>query len=110
MSLQAFNELLVFRPKNIINFDKKAVGPAVPYIWTFVTSVFVETSLVFLVIHLATINYVVLRNRQTFESAWTKKEFLKMLCICATLSTFTYYIFRLVIFSCTGDIKNYGAF
>jgi hypothetical protein len=73
MSLQAFNELLVFRPRNIINFNKKAPSAAVPFVWTFVTSAFVETNLLFLVIHLATINYVVVMNRQTFESAWTKK-------------------------------------
>jgi hypothetical protein len=73
MSLQAFNELLVFRPRNIINFNKKAPSAAVPFVWTFVTSVFVETNLLFLVIHLATINYVVVMNRQTFETAWTKK-------------------------------------
>lgn len=63
MSFQAFNELLVFRPRNIINFNNKVPGAPVPFVWTFVTSVFVETSLLFLVIHLATINYVVVMNR-----------------------------------------------
>jgi hypothetical protein len=110
MSLQAFNELLVFRPRNIINFNKKASSAAVPFVWTFVTSVFVETNLLFLVIHLATINYVVVMNRQTFETAWTKKEFLKMLCICAILSTFTHFVLRVLIFSCTRNLKSYSAF
>lgn len=110
ISLQAFNDLLVFRPKNIINFNPKAQGAPIPFIWTFVTSVFVETSLLFLVIHFATINYVVVMNRSTFENAWTKKEFIKMLCICAALSTTTHFTFRVIIYSCTKNLKNYDAF
>jgi len=110
MSLQVFNELLVFRPRNIINFNKKKPGAAVPFVWTFVTSAFVETNLLFLVIHLAAINYVVVMNRSTFETAWTKKEFLKMLCICATLSTFTHFVLRMLIFSITRNLKNYSLF
>lgn len=58
ISSSTFSDLLVFQPKLILNLQNSDGQLQVPHLWTLVTSLFVETSFAFLVLHLLTINYI----------------------------------------------------
>jgi len=111
ISSESLAEFFVFKPSMILSVGKKTPKQSsIPFLWTLITSVFVESNIIFLVIHFATINYVVVKNRKSLESAWQHRDFMKMLCISAMLSTSTHFMFRLTIYKATGNVKNYNGF
>ena len=67
ISMSQLNEIFVFKPVNIYNVDikpkKLKTESHFPYLWTFLTSVFIDTSIPFLAMHLFIINYIVIKNR-----------------------------------------------
>lgn len=93
--------LLIFRPAYIFTPTGSEVKPAklmdYPYIWTLLTSVFVETNPVFLATHMLLINYIVIKNKSSLESAWKTKDLFVLLCVAGVLSTVSHFICRLVL-------------
>ena len=111
ISSSSLANFFVFKPSMILSVGKKSADQSsIPFLWTLVTSVFVESNIILLVIHFITINYVVIKNRKSLESAWQHRDFIKMLCISAFLSTMTHFVFRLSIYKMTGNAKNYNSF
>ena len=91
MLMSAVNELLVFKPVNIFNPDSEPSEKAVnlPFFWTFSTSIFVETNIAFLVIHLLLVNYIMLKNRTSLEQIWRRKDFFVMVVVSGFMATCT---------------------
>lgn len=106
VSTQA-NDLLAFKPSSILWAQQMSSSNSthlqenpyskVPYLWTFSTSVLVESSFVFLALHLLLINYIVMKNRGSLERVWSPKYFLLMLLVSSFLATCTHFAFRLFI-------------
>ena len=111
ISSESLADFFVFKPSMIVSVGKKtSKQTSIPFLWTLMTSVFVESNIIFFAIHFATINYVVIKNRKSLEAAWQHRDFLRMLCVSALLSTTTHFMFRLTIYKVTGNEKNYNEF
>jgi len=70
---RSVSDYLVFMPDHILRQQvatDASQGGSLPYFWTFFTSIFVEESLFILAAGLMVINYVVYKNRQSFETVW----------------------------------------
>jgi hypothetical protein len=65
-SESGFADLVVFRPKNIVRIE----GEGMIFLWTMVTSAFVETSLISLIINLVVANFIMRQNKVNLELAW----------------------------------------
>lgn len=106
--------ILVFKPSMIISVAKKEgddnSGFSLPYIWTLVTSCFVETNIVFLVINLILINYIVQTNRRSFESQWKKSDYIKMLCVSGFLANSNVLLFELIVYGVSKNVDSYNAY
>lgn len=93
--------LLIFRPAYIYAPANSELKPAklldYPYVWTLLTSVFVETNPVFLATHLLLINYIVIKNKASLESAWRTKDLVVLLCVAGVLSTLSHFACRLAL-------------
>ena len=95
------SDYLVFAPNNIVNMqDKYTEKPEstatngtqstpIPYVWTAFTSILVEESILFLLCYFVLINFIVYKNRVSFESAWETKDFYKMLLLTSVCSLAT---------------------
>lgn len=74
---RSVSDYLVFTPSYLVSMEGKqqegdsaSTGSSIPYVWTLFTCIFVEESFIFLFGQLAIINYIVYKNRRSFESAW----------------------------------------
>jgi hypothetical protein len=116
MLMSSVNDLLVFKPVNIINMNK--VAPAnstdasirVPFVWTFTTSVFVETNFLFLVMHIMLINYVIIKNKTSLEQIWKIRDLFTMLCVSGFMATCTHFVWRLCIYAILKNEQTYSEF
>ena len=102
------SQYLVFIPNNILHLAKDS--STYPYIWTLVTSIFIEENLLFLAFFLALANYIVIMNRQSLEQAWDTKEFVKMICISGGLSSATHLLCRACIYGVTRNQEAYAQY
>jgi hypothetical protein len=131
MLLSDIKQLLVFKPVNIFNPNKQAVAETVaveanstsanstlsssmnfgvPYIWTFSTTVFIETNFLFLIIHFMLINYIVIKNKTALEHIWRRKDFFFMICISGFMATCTHFAWRLALYGIFKNEKSYSEF
>lgn len=70
---KSVSDYLVFMPDHIVRQrDAKdaSQSSSFPYFWTFFTSIFIEESLLIMLGELMVINYIVYKNRKSFENAW----------------------------------------
>lgn len=98
-------DFMVFKPQNLIRLaaGDSTENQQMPYIWTLVTSIFVETNLVYLIAHLFLMNYIVYKNRSSFESSWSAQDFFVMLCVSSLFATSTHFLIRLALFTFSAD-------
>ena len=68
LSLLGASEYLVFIPNNVVHLARES--PRYPYLWTLITSVFIEENIAMLGLFVALANYIVVQNRQILEQAW----------------------------------------
>lgn len=109
MSLIVGKDLVILKAANIFNVSAEG-GAQFPYIWTMVTCSFVETNIAFMVMYLLLINYIVSKNRTCFETAWQRKDFMRMLLVTSFLSSMTQLVIRLVLYSITKNAESYNSF
>jgi hypothetical protein len=64
-SLLGARDYLVFIPNNVVNLAKDR--DSFPYVWTLLTSAFIEENLASLAVFLALANYIVIQNRASLE-------------------------------------------
>ena len=62
-----------------------------------ITSVFVETNAVFMLTHLLLVNYIVIKNKASFEEAWRRWDFFLLLCFSGSLATAAHFCCRLIM-------------
>ena len=99
ISSTQLSDLVVLKPSLIFSFELFDQGTMqVPYLWTLVTSIFVESSFAFLALHLFIINYIVIQNRESLEKQWTRRNFFTMLCVSGFLSSLTHFLGRMVLY------------
>lgn len=113
MLFSAAHDLLLFKPINIIDFEPpqdQAEGFKLPFVWTLFTSTFVETNLFYLLIHLALINYIVIKNKSALEHIWRRSDFFYMVCVAGFLSTTTHFVWRLSMFAVFKNGQAYRDF
>lgn len=103
------SDLVVFQPKNIISLNQQQ-NSSMPYLWTLVTSVLIETNFFAFIFHLALANYIVYKNRDVLEKAWAPRDFLIMIVITGIMATSIHLMFRLTIAVVTRNFDNYEAF
>lgn len=113
MIFSAFSDLFVFKPVNIIDLTKKA-GEAnaskIPFLWTFSTSVFVETNVFFMLVHLFIINYIVIKNKAALEQSWRRRDLFMMIVISGFFATCTHFAMRVLIFFALKNESTYRDF
>jgi len=115
---RSVSDYLVFMPDHILSQNVKgqqtatdvSQGGSFPYFWTFFTSLFVEESLLILATGLMVINYVVYKNRQSFETVWQTRDFYVMLGVAALLSSMTMLMLRLVMLGLFRNVVAYKAY
>ena len=84
-------------------------GTSIPYVWTTFTSILVEESILFLLSYFVLINYIVYKNRMSFESAWETRDFYKMLLIASTCSLASQLAIRLSLLGVFKNMESYKA-
>lgn len=94
-SMLIFRPSFIYMPEGVQDAPIKLVE--YPYVWTFLTSVFVETNPVFMLMHLFLINYIVIKNKSSFEEAWRRQDLFFLLCISGLLSSLTHFGCRLAL-------------
>lgn len=87
--------------------NETASSGGLPYFWTFFTSIFIEENILYLLGQLAAINYIVYKNRSSFENAWRTRDFYVLLAVSAFFSLATQLLIRL---SLVGIFKNVEAY
>ena len=105
-SMLGLSNYLVFIPNNLLPLVSGA--PSFPYLWTLVTSVFIEENILVLGVFMALANYIVIMNRQSLEQAWEPKEFGKMICVAGGLSSASHLMVRAVIYGITRNEEGYS--
>lgn len=117
MLFSAVNELLIFKPVNIINLtsealrnETEATSFTVPFVWTLSTSSFVETNFFYLLLHLTLINYIVIKNKAALEHIWRRRDFFYMVLVAGFLATTTHFAWRLALFALFKNEEAYREF
>ena len=108
ISLIFGRDMVAFKPSNIISMGT-ANDSSIPCLWTLVTSVFVDVDPLAFVFNIALANYIVHKNRDVLEKAWTQKDFMIMICVSGTMATSLHLLLRIIMISITGN-KNYETF
>ena len=81
-----------------------------PHVWTLITSNFTETSLLNLLLHFLLINYMILKNKNTFEFAWRRLDFFMLLVIAGAFASTTHITCRLLIYMVFKGESTYNDF
>ena len=55
-------------------------------------------------------NYIVLCNRATFETAWRPRDFLLLLCTAGFAATSTHLLLRLGLYGMSHDADYYASY
>jgi hypothetical protein len=88
-------DFVVLKPKNILSLDDSRT---LPYLWTLITSVLIETNFFAFVFHLVLANYIVYKNKEVLEKAWAPKDFILMIVLTSIMATSIHLVFRLSIY------------
>ena len=81
-----------------------------PYFWTFFTSILIEESFIYLVFQLALINYIVCKNRKSFENAWHTRDFYILLAVTSFFSLRTQLLIRLSLVGIFKNVESYQTY
>lgn len=113
---RSISDYLVFTPSYLVSMEGKqqegdaaSTGSTIPYVWTPFTCIFIEESLIFLFGQLAVINFIVYKNRRSFEGAWQTRDLYIMLAVASFCSLTTQLLIRLSIVGVFKNVESYKA-
>ena len=104
-------QFFVFAPNRIVRLTDGDGSDwmRIPYIWTLMTSVFVEQNLFFMACFLLLMNYIVSMNQRAFN-VWQTRDFFTMLAVSGLLATSTHLLMRLSIYGLFKNAEAYAGY